>query len=46
MAEDDFDGWEMHDEALGDKIKLIGDDIFVTNRSASPRASKQLPTPS
>jgi enolase len=31
MAEDDFDGWEMLTEALGEKIQLVGDDIFVTN---------------
>ncbi|MDD3370730.1 MAG: phosphopyruvate hydratase [Alphaproteobacteria bacterium] len=31
MAEDDFDGWEMMTEALGDKIQLVGDDLFVTN---------------
>jgi enolase len=31
MAEDDFDGWEMLTEALGDKVQLVGDDLFVTN---------------
>jgi enolase len=31
MAEDDFEGWEMLTEALGDKIQLVGDDVFVTN---------------
>jgi len=31
LAEDDFDGWEMLTEALGDKIQLVGDDLFVTN---------------
>ena len=31
MAEDDFDGWEMMTEALGDKIQIVGDDVFVTN---------------
>ena len=31
MAEDDFEGWEMLTEALGDKIQLVGDDLFVTN---------------
>ncbi len=33
MAEDDFEGWEMLTEALGDKIQLVGDDLFVTNPS-------------
>jgi len=31
MAEDDWDGWKIHTEMLGDKVQLIGDDIFVTN---------------
>jgi enolase len=31
MSEDDFDGWEMLTEALGDKVQLVGDDLFVTN---------------
>ena len=31
MAEDDFEGWEMLTEAIGDKVQLVGDDLFVTN---------------
>ncbi len=31
MAEDDWEGWRIQTEALGGKINLIGDDIFVTN---------------
>ncbi|SMX41907.1 phosphopyruvate hydratase [Actibacterium lipolyticum] len=31
MAEDDWDGWKALTEALGDKIQLVGDDLFVTN---------------
>lgn len=31
MGEDDFVGWKMLSEALGDKIMLVGDDLFVTN---------------
>jgi enolase len=31
MAEDDFEGWEMMTEALGDKVQIVGDDLFVTN---------------
>ena len=31
MAEDDWDGWKALTEALGEKIQLVGDDIFVTN---------------
>jgi enolase len=31
MAEDDFQGWEALTRALGDKVQLVGDDLFVTN---------------
>ncbi len=31
MHEDDWDGWKMLTERLGDKIQLVGDDLFVTN---------------
>ncbi|MDZ4655734.1 MAG: phosphopyruvate hydratase [Coriobacteriia bacterium] len=31
MAEDDWDGWKLMTERLGDKIQLVGDDLFVTN---------------
>jgi len=31
LAEDDWDGWELLTRRLGDKIQLVGDDIFVTN---------------
>ena len=31
LAEDDWDGWRLLTEKLGDKIQLVGDDIFVTN---------------
>jgi enolase len=31
MAEDDWDGWAALTEAVGDKVQLVGDDIFVTN---------------
>ena len=31
MAEDDWDGWAMLTERLGDRIQLVGDDVFVTN---------------
>jgi enolase len=30
-AEDDWDGWQAVTERLGDRIQLVGDDIFVTN---------------
>lgn len=31
MAEDDWDGWKALTEAVGDKVQLVGDDLFVTN---------------
>ncbi len=31
MAEDDWAGWKLHTEAIGDKVQLVGDDLFVTN---------------
>ncbi|MDF1621502.1 phosphopyruvate hydratase [Pseudothioclava nitratireducens] len=31
MAEDDWDGWKILTEKLGDKVQLVGDDLFVTN---------------
>lgn len=31
MAEDDWDGWRLMTDKLGDKIQLVGDDLFVTN---------------
>jgi enolase len=31
MAEDDWNGWKQLTEALGEKLQLVGDDLFVTN---------------
>ena len=31
MSEDDWDGWKMLTDAIGDKVQLVGDDLFVTN---------------
>ncbi|HUW50505.1 MAG TPA: phosphopyruvate hydratase [Sulfuricella sp.] len=31
LAEDDWDGWKILNRELGDKIELVGDDLFVTN---------------
>ncbi|VAW85899.1 Enolase, partial [hydrothermal vent metagenome] len=31
MAEDDWDGWEMLTRKIGDRVQLVGDDLFVTN---------------
>jgi enolase len=31
MAEDDWDGWKILTEVIGDRCQLVGDDLFVTN---------------
>ncbi len=31
LAEDDWDGWQMMTKKLGNKVQLVGDDLFVTN---------------
>ena len=31
MAEDDWDGWKLMNKKLGDRIQIVGDDLFVTN---------------
>lgn len=31
LAEDDWDGWKLITQKLGDKIQIVGDDLFVTN---------------
>jgi enolase len=31
MAEDDWDGWKVLTDRLGDRLQLVGDDVFVTN---------------
>jgi len=33
MAEEDWAGWKLMTEKLGDKIQIVGDDLFVTNTS-------------
>ncbi len=33
MSEDDWDGWKLFTDAMGKKIQIVGDDIFVTNPS-------------
>ena len=33
LAENDWDGWVKITEQLGDKVQLVGDDLFVTNKS-------------
>ena len=35
LAEEDLSGWVQLTKALGDKVKLVGDDLFVTNKKNS-----------
>ena len=37
MAEDDWAGWALHTKALGSRIQLVGDDVFVTNTAILKR---------
>jgi enolase len=37
MDESDWDGWKLLTEAIGDRIQLVGDDLFVTNTSILSR---------
>ena len=37
FAEDDWEGWRMMTQALGSKIQLVGDDVFVTNKERLQR---------
>src|SRR5579871_714081 len=41
MAEDDWDGWKALTAALGEKIQLVGDDLFVTNTERLARGIEQ-----
>jgi enolase 1/2/3 len=41
MAEEDWDGWVAHTKALGGRIQLVGDDIFVTNAEILERGIRE-----
>jgi enolase len=41
MAENDWAGWKMQTDAIGKKVQLVGDDIFVTNPSFLARGIKE-----
>ncbi len=41
LAEDDWEGWEMLTRAIGDKVQLVGDDLFVTNTNRLQRGIDQ-----
>jgi enolase len=41
LAEDDWDGWKLLNQKLGQKIELVGDDLFVTNVERIARGIKE-----
>ncbi len=41
MAEDDWKGWKLMTDVLGNKIQLVGDDLFVTNVNRLERGIKE-----
>ncbi len=41
LAEDDWDGWKLMTEKLGQKIQIVGDDLFVTNPERLKRGIKE-----
>jgi enolase len=41
MAEDDFEGWKALTDAIGHKVQLVGDDLFVTNVARLAEGIKQ-----
>jgi enolase len=41
MAEEDWDGWKVLTDAIGKRIQLVGDDIFVTNTARLKRGIDQ-----
>ncbi len=41
MDESDWDGWKIHTEKLGNRIQLVGDDLFVTNTRILQRGIDQ-----
>jgi enolase len=41
LAEDDWEGWKLLNKTLGNKIELVGDDIFVTNVDRISRGIKE-----
>lgn len=41
LAEDDWNGWKLCTEALGDNVQLVGDDLFVTNTKRLSRGIEE-----
>ena len=45
VAEGDWDGWRAITKALGSKVQLVGDDLFVTNTADSPERASTSTSP-
>ena len=43
MAENDWEGWVNLTDRIGDRVQLVGDDLFVTNVGFSNAASRRAP---
>ncbi|CAN5604709.1 phosphopyruvate hydratase [soil metagenome] len=41
MGEDDWDGWKALSESIGDRVQLVGDDLFVTNTELVERGIRE-----
>jgi enolase len=41
MAEDDWKGWKLLQDTIGDKVQIVGDDLFVTNVERLERGIKE-----
>ncbi len=41
LAQDDWEGWKMLTQALGDRVQLVGDDLFVTNTDRLQRGIEE-----
>ncbi|HVL64624.1 MAG TPA: phosphopyruvate hydratase [Actinomycetota bacterium] len=41
MAEDDWEGWRLLTERIGDRVQLVGDDLFVTNPEVLERGIRE-----
>ena len=41
LAEDDWSGWKLATDTIGDKVQLVGDDLFVTNTKRLARGIKE-----
>ena len=45
MGEDDMVGWKALTDALGDRVQLVGDDLFVTNEARLARGDRATASP-